>query len=273
MASSLVQRVAARLQDGPAHTLALAREILGLEGHPGAASAAVFSLLGQDRRFEVDAGGTWRLHEAAPGTGLRELAYAVVDVETTGGGPPRGHRITEIAVVHVDGGEVTQEYSTLINPGRSIPPFIRSITGISPGMVARAPYFEHVADRVAEVLEGRIFVAHNAAFDRGFVRAVLIEARGEAPPFESLCTVRLARGLLPTLRRRNLDELARHYGVPIHGRHRAGGDALATARILLRLLDEAALQGIHDLEALRRVLRRRGGRNRRRSAPPPPPEE
>ena len=176
MPSSLVQRVAARLEHGPAHTLALAREVLGLAGHPGAASAAVFSLLGQDPRFEVDAAGTWRLHETLPGTALRDLAYAVVDVETTGGGPHRGHRITEIAVVHVDHGEVTGDFSTLINPGRSIPPFVRSITGISPAMVEGAPFFEHVADRVAELLEGRVFVAHNARFDRGFVRAELIES-------------------------------------------------------------------------------------------------
>ncbi len=271
MASTLVQRVAARLQDGPAHTLALAREVMGLAGHPGAASAAVFSLLGQDPRFVVDAGGTWRLHEGSPGAALRDLSYAVVDVETTGGGPHRGHRITEIAVVHVDGGEVSDEYATLINPGRTIPPVVRSITGISPGMVEGAPYFEHVADRVAELLEGRVFVAHNARFDRGFVRAELIEARGEAPSFESLCTVRMARGLLPRLRRRNLDALASHYGIPIHGRHRAGGDAMATARILIRLLDEAALQGVHDLEALRRVLRR--GRRKKRSPPPNPTTE
>lgn len=268
-----MQRVAARLQQGPAHTLALAREVLGLEGHPGGASAAVYSLLGQDPRFVVDAGGTWRIHEGSPGAALRDLSYAVVDVETTGGGPHRGHRITEIAVVHVDEGEVSGEYSTLINPGRTIPPVVRSITGISPGMVEGAPYFEHVADQVAELLDGRLFVAHNARFDRGFVRAELIEARGEAPAFESLCTVRMARGLLPRLRRRNLDALARHYGIPIQGRHRAGGDAMATARILLRLLDEAALQGVHDLEALRRVLRRRRRRKKPTTPTNPGPEE
>jgi DNA polymerase-3 subunit epsilon len=74
----------------------------------------------------------------------------------------------------------------------------------------------------------------------------------------------LTRGLLPRLRRRNLDALARHYGIPIHGRHRALGDAMATARILLRLLDEAANLGIHDLDTLRRHSRRRA----RRKAPP-----
>lgn len=273
MSASLVQRVTARLRGGPTHTLALAREVLGLEGHPGAASAAVFSLLGQDPRFEVDAGGTWRLHDTPAGAALHDLAYAVVDVETTGGGPHRGHRITEIAVVHVDGGQITGEYQTLVNPGRSIPPVVRSITGITTGMVQDAPYFEHVADRVADLLEGRVFVAHNARFDRGFVRAELIEARGEAPPFESLCTVRMSRTLLPSLRRRNLDALAGHYGIPILGRHRAGGDAMATARILLRLLDEAAIQGIHDLDGLRRALRRPRRRKKRRLPSNPGPEE
>ncbi|MEJ2539693.1 MAG: exonuclease domain-containing protein [Gemmatimonadota bacterium] len=273
MAASLIQRVADRLQEGPVHTLALAREVLGLHGHPGAASAAVFALLGQDPRFEVDAGGTWSLHDTPPGTRLSELSYAVVDVETTGGGPHRGHRITEIAIVHVDAGEITREYATLINPGRSIPSIVKSITGITPEMVDGAPFFEHVSETVAELLEGRIFVAHNARFDRGFVRAELIHALGEAPSFESLCTVKMARGLLPRLPRRNLDALARHYQIPIHGRHRAGGDALATARILLRLLDEASLQGIHDLAALRTALRRRGRRSQRRSPSPPDPEE
>lgn len=271
MAPSLVQRVAERLRGGPAHTLALAREILGLEGHPGAASAAVFALLGQDPRFEVDAGGTWSLHSAPPGVSLVDLPYAVVDVETTGGGPHRGHRITEIAVVHVDRGEITSEFATLVNPGRSIPPIVKSITGITPEMVDGAPYFEHVAETVRDLVEGRIFVAHNAQFDRGFLRAELIQALGEAPSFETLCTVKLARGLLPGLRRRNLDALAGHYRIPIHGRHRAGGDALATARVLIRLLDEASLQGIHDLAALRTILRRR--LRRRRKRPRNPPEE
>ncbi|HZD03651.1 MAG TPA: exonuclease domain-containing protein, partial [Longimicrobiales bacterium] len=84
----------------------------------------------------------------------------------------------------------------------------------------------------------------------------------DAPTLPRLCTVRMARRLLPGLRRRNLDALTRHFGIPVHQRHRAFGDALATARILLRLLDEAGCRGIHDLDALQRFLGRRRGRGR-----------
>ena len=263
MAGSLVQQVEERLRTGPSHTLVLAREVLGLSGHPGAASAAVFALLGNDPRFRVDAGGMWSLYGTPRlGDSLGELSFAVVDVETTGGGPHRGHRMTEIAIVHVDRGEIVDEFTSLLNPGRSIPPFISSLTGITPEMVENAPFFEHVAQVVLDRLEGRVFVAHNAQFDRGFVRAELAEALGEAPPLAGLCTVQMARALLPRLRRRNLDALTRHFGITVHSRHRASGDALATARVLLRLVDEAGLQGIHDLTALRSVLRRRARRSR-----------
>lgn len=262
---TLVQRAADRLAEGPVHTLALARDVLCLEGHPGAASSAVFALLGTDPRFVVDAGGLWSLRGSAPGEPLENLRFGVVDVETTGGRAGGGDRITEIAIVEVHGGAVVDEYSTLVNPGRTIPPMVRRLTGIDGAMVASAPFFEHVAPEVAARLDGRVFVAHNAGFDLSFVRYELHQALGEADLGAPLCTVRLARGLLPRLRRRNLDALARHFGIGNHARHRAHGDALATARILIRLLDEAAQQGFHDLESLRKNLRRRNRRRSRRS--------
>ncbi len=261
---SLLERVAHRLAEGPAHTLVLAREVMGLEGHPGASAAAVFALLGSDARFSVDAGGMWRRGAEPVGPSLDRLAYAVVDVETTGGSPAQGHRITEIAVVEVRSGAIQAEYSTLVNPGRSISPFVTALTGISARMVESAPFFEHVATEVVDRLRGRVFVAHNAGFDSRFVRQEIVEALGEAPAAPRLCTVQLARGLVPRLRRRNLDALAAYFGVPIQDRHRALGDAVATARVLIRLLDAAAEQGIHDLDALRRHLRRAGRRNRRK---------
>ena len=178
---TLVQRVAARLEEGPVHTLALAREILRLEGHPGAASAAIFTLIGSDPRFSVDAGGMWSLQGPAPGRSLGELSFAVVDVETTGGRPRDGDRITEIAVVEVKDGAVVDEYQSLVNPGRTIPPMVERLTGISGGMVRTAPYFEHVAPEVARRLEGRVFVAHNVGFDHAFVIHELQQAMGEAP--------------------------------------------------------------------------------------------
>lgn len=262
-AKGLARRAADLLRAGPVHTLDLAREVLSLEGHAGAAASAVFHLLGKDERFHVDDQGVWSLSDAGARLGcpLEALSYAVVDVETTGGRPGSGHRVTEIAVVEVRDGSVVDEFQTLVNPGRSIPSMIQRITGITPEMVVGSPWFDHVADEVAERLEGRVFVAHNVGFDWRFVQAELSRAGVTVPSVERLCTVRLARLLVPRLRRRNLDELTRHFGVRIHGRHRAYGDALATARVLLRLLDEAAGSGLHDLESLQRALDgRRGGR-------------
>ena len=256
---SLVRTAARRLTDGPVHTLELARDVLGLAGHPGAASAAVFQLLGADPRFQVDGDGTWSLDPAlAPyGAPLSDVSFAVVDVETTGGASWRGHRIIDISIVEVRGGQITHEYETLVNPGQGVPPAIVALTGITTEMVRVAPYFEHVADEVLARLQGRIFVAHNASFDWGFVSAELVRAGGDTPDMPSLCTVRMARRLVPQLRRRNLDVLCRHFGVQIHARHRAHGDALATARVLLRMLDEAAGRGIEDFATLEWYLKRR----------------
>ncbi len=262
---TLVQRIAVRLEQGPAHTLDLAREILRLEGHPGAAASAVYALLGNDSRFQVDAAGHWTLRGPRPGPSLSETRFAVVDVETTGGRARGEDRITEIAVVEVRGGRVVDEYQSLVNPGRSIPPMVTRITGITGPMVVDAPYFEHIAPEVQRRLRGRVFVAHNAGFDYGFVRAELHAALGEAHLGAPLCTVRMARGLLPRLRRRNLDELTRYFGVRIHDRHRAYGDALATARVLIRMIDQAEREGLHDIAALRKAIRRRSRRRSRTS--------
>ncbi|MDH3272367.1 MAG: 3'-5' exonuclease, partial [Gemmatimonadota bacterium] len=143
------------------------------------------------------------------------------------------------------------------NPGRPVPPMITALTGITTDMITHAPYFEHVADEIERRLSGRVFVAHNATFDWGFVSAELQRSNVDVPDVPRVCTVRMSRRLVPRLRRRNLDVLTRHFGVEIHARHRAHGDALATARVLLRLLDEAAGRGIEDLETLRWYLKRR----------------
>ena len=95
--------------------------------------------------------------------------YAVVDIETTGGSA-RLERITEIAIYLHDGNRIVQEYSTLVNPERSIPYFITSLTGITNEMVEDAPKFYEVAKRIVEMTEGAVFVAHNARFDYSFIR-------------------------------------------------------------------------------------------------------
>lgn len=257
--ASRIRAAAEHLSDGPRHTLDIAKDVLGLSGHAGAASAAVFQLLGADHRFQVDQEGIWTLDPTlAPfGAPLDDVRFAVVDVETTGGAAWRGHRIIDIAIVEVEGGRIVDQYETLVNPGQGIPPAIVSLTGITTEMVREAPYFEHVADEIEARLAGRAFVAHNMTFDWGFVSAELVRNGRDAPKVPRLCTIRMARRLVPQLRRRNLDVLTRHFGVEIHARHRAYGDALATARVLLRLLDEASGRGIEDLATLQWYLKRR----------------
>ncbi len=147
---------------------------------------------------------------------------AFIDLETTGADPAHD-RITEIGVVEVEGDTVSR-WSTLVNPGRTIPPFIERLTGISNAMVADAPTFGEVAAELGRRLQGRLFVAHNARFDYGFVRH---EYRRLGQRFQSdvLCTVRLSRRLFPEYPRHNLDSLIERHGLAAGARHRALADA------------------------------------------------
>jgi DNA polymerase-3 subunit epsilon len=209
----------------------------------------------------------------APDEPLAGLSYVVVDVETTGGSPRTGHRITEIAAVVVRDGQVVEIFERLVNPDRPIPFFITQLTGISDRMVFDAPRFEEIVPDVVMSLAGNVFVAHNASFDWRFVSTELERAVGKTPTALTLCTVRLARALLPQLPRRTLDHVAHHYGVqdiaaryPLKRgtRHSAAGDAIVTAHCLLRLIDDAADRGITTWDDVQRVLRRSGARRGRR---------
>jgi DNA polymerase-3 subunit epsilon len=194
---------------------------------------------------------------------LSSLSYVVVDVETTGTRARHGDRVTEIAAVVVRDGEVREVFETLVNPQRPIPPFISALTNITWSMVKDAPVFRDVCERFLTVLEGNIFVAHNAGFDWRFIAAEVSRASGQQLVGRQLCTVRLARKLLPHLRSRSLDNVAAYYGVDIKARHRAGGDALATAHVLLGLLRDARDRGCESWPALEALIARRKPRARR----------
>lgn len=195
----------------------------------------------------------------APEVPLAAIPWAVVDVETTGHGPRFGDRVTEIAVVTVHDGRVTDRFAALVNPQRHIPPEITRLTGITWQMVRDEPPFRAIADRVRSHLTDRVFVAHNARFDWAFVADELDRSGAPVPDTPQLCTVRLARRLLSHLPRRNLDAVCAHYGVRIDARHRALGDAEATAQCLLGLLEDATRQGLHTWGDLQGVLARRTG--------------
>ena len=160
--------------------------------------------------------------------------YAIVDIETTGGYAEK-HRVTEIAIYHHDGMQITDHYKTLINPGRKIPHFITGLTGINYEMVKEAPSFADVAEEVMGWLKDRVFVAHNAHFDYSFLKKEF-EDFGLTWNSKKLCTVRLSRKIIPGLDSYGLGRLAESLGIKIPDRHRAGGDALATARIFDILL-------------------------------------
>jgi DNA polymerase III epsilon subunit family exonuclease len=266
---ALMDRVHAVLGRGPVPTMMLAAEVLGIAGNPAAAARAVWTLLGQDPRFEVDADGVWSLR-AAPARPLRPLweeEWVVVDVETTGGSPGAGHRVTEVAAVRVAGGEIRDSYATLVNPQRPIPRMISALTGISDEMVSAAPRFAEIAPRLADVLSGHIFVAHNASFDWRFVTAEMERSSGRTLSGRQLCTVRLSRKLLPHLPSRSLDALAMYFNLKIASRHRALDDAVATAHLLLRLLEMLRERGIEEWAEVDALLGRRSPRRKRVATP------
>ena len=155
--------------------------------------------------------------------------YAIVDIETTGG-YAQGNRITEIAIYIHNGKEIIDEFQTLINPERYIPYYITGLTGIDAQMVSKAPKFHEVAPKIQHLLKDKIFVAHNVHFDYSFLKREFAEL-GIPFHLKKLCTVRLSRRIIPGLRSYGLGSLSKSLGITIKDRHRAGGDAEATARI------------------------------------------
>jgi DNA polymerase-3 subunit epsilon len=162
-----------------------------------------------------------------------------LDLETTGATAIHD-RITEVGLVEVDHGRLVGEWSTLVNPGISIPPAIRALTGITDEMVASAPTFAEISRALHHRLDGQLLIAHNARFDYGFLRNEFRRA-GIRYCSRVLCTVKLSRRLFPYHQRHNLDTLMMRHGVACDARHRALGDA----RVLWQLVQRWQ----HDLGA------------------------
>lgn len=293
----LTEKAAKYLSNGPADVVDLIGHICNLPAAPRIVAEHMAQAMFSNRpEFVQDPLGRWTLVEISrpttragdlpaltrrsgkrrrgtpnrPPQPLSDLTWVVVDVETTGGPPPH-HRITEIAAVIVKNGEIQEVFETLVNPERSIPPFVSRLTNITWQMVKDAPKFGAIVPDLLQKLEGNVFVAHNAQFDWSFLSHEIQRASGARISGNQLCTVRLARRLLPHLPKRSLDYVANYFGIEITGRHRAAGDAIATARCLVRLLAEAADRGCSTWDDLDVLLRHRASRKKRkRSAWPSP---
>ena len=162
--------------------------------------------------------------------------YAILDIETTGG-QFNEEGITEIAIYKFDGHEIVDQFISLVNPQIPIQPFVVKLTGINDAMLRSAPKFFEVAKRIIEITQDCIVVAHNADFDYRILRT---EFRRLGYNFEAktLCTVELAKVLIPDQLSYSLGKLVRALGIPMADRHRANGDAMATVKLFKLLLDK-----------------------------------
>jgi DNA polymerase-3 subunit epsilon len=167
--------------------------------------------------------------------------YAIVDIETTG----HTSKITEISIFIFDGKKVIDEYTTLVNPESVIPPFITNLTGITNAMVGNAPKFYEIAKKVAKITKDTIFVAHNVNFDYNIIQKEF-KALGFDFKRKKLCTVRLSRKLIPGLKSYSLGALCSTQNIEIIDRHRAKGDAEATAILFEKLLNLDTDQSIFN---------------------------
>jgi len=157
--------------------------------------------------------------------------YVVVDLETTGGAP-QSHRVTEIGAVKVQGGNVVDEFQTLVNPERPIPPFIQKLTGITDAMVQDAPKFSEIAERFQQFTEGAIFVAHNVKFDYGFIQKEFARIEQDFHRTQ-MCTCLGMKKNFPGVKSYGLKNLTHHFQISLDQHHRALCDAKASAELLL----------------------------------------
>ncbi|WHX99071.1 ATP-dependent DNA helicase DinG [Neobacillus sp. DY30] len=163
--------------------------------------------------------------------------FVVVDLETTGNNPKKGDKIIQFAAVVIEDGKITESFSSLVNPQRSIPAFIEELTGLDDLMVKDAPLFEEIAPKVNSLLEGAYFVAHNVLFDLSFLQEELIQAGFEGFYGSVLDTVEMARIIFPTADGYKLSDLAVREDLKHDRPHQADSDAQVTAELFLILVD------------------------------------
>jgi DNA polymerase-3 subunit epsilon len=224
----------------------------GVGSDPELGARIVRQLLDGDPNFIFDADtALWRLAQSDRiRVGLGEAEFTVVDLETTGGRAGPG-TIIEIGAYRMVGRRLTESFSTLVWPhGGVVPRFITGLTSITTEMVREAPPIEDVLPAFREFMGERVMVAHNAAFDFGFLDFEYRRIFGIGLGNPVLCTLRMSRRFMPSLKRRRLDLLAEHFGLSLEGRHRGLGDARMAAELLSIFLEMAERMGITRLDRL-----------------------
>ncbi|MCX8032354.1 MAG: exonuclease domain-containing protein [Thermoleophilia bacterium] len=209
-----------------------------------------------DRRFFWDPNRRRHLFLRAwevPDPELHEVPFVALDLETTGSRPGVS-KITEIGAVRIEGLKEVARFNTLVNPMRPIPPMITRITGITQEMVADAPRIEEVLPEFLEFLQGAVVVAHNAAFDVGFLNYELARLKGRKLGEGAIDTLPLSRVLLPGLPNYRLHTLAEALSAPVAACHRALADALAVQHVFVHLANLLRDQGINRLEEVRALV-------------------
>ena len=216
------------------------------------AGLLVGDLVRGDRRFKIIDGHTVELQAYdSESRLLNDLDFVVVDIEATGAKMPP-NRIIELGAYRIRGGQIVDNFITLVNPEISIPRFVCTLTGISNEMVKQAPLFAEVAPRWLEFVEDAVLIAHNAPFDTNFLNHEISRVYpGHRMINPHLCTVTLSRRVLPGLANYRLDTVADHFSISIVDRHRAGSDALATAEVFIRILALLEEHGVRDLATAR----------------------
>ncbi|HET6318648.1 MAG TPA: exonuclease domain-containing protein [Chloroflexota bacterium] len=197
-----------------------------------------------------------------PRTDLAATAFVVLDLETTGGSAAFD-RVLELAAIRYENGTVLERFERLVEPGIPIPPFVTRLTGINAALTRGKPRFDKLLPELRRIVEGAVVVAHNASFDCNFLNQGFNRA-GVPWEGQKLCTLRLARRLLPGLPSYRLDSLCAMLGLPYVQRHRAGPDAEATLSLLQHLLAEATSRGIDSLSGLLRLQSQPVSRARRK---------
>jgi DNA polymerase III subunit epsilon len=238
---------------GRASFLTIAETIFSLGNiNSDLAASLVRELIQNDRRFVIEAEYLSTQPEPSNAVSLRDLEFVVLDVEAAHERKMPA-RIIEIGAYRVRGGEVLDEFETLINPETSVPKFLANLTGISDEMLTSAPKFGNMARAFLNFIGDAVLVAHNANFDLPLLnREINRVFAGHRLRNAHLCTVDLARRLVPQLDSHRLDAVAAYFQVAIPRRHRAADDALATARVFLQLLDYLGENGITTLSEARR---------------------